>query len=37
MKYFIKDISKVHLEQEEEEILSELLEMAPEKEENLKF
>lgn len=37
MKYFSKDISKVHLEQEEEEILSELLEMAPEKEENLKF
>lgn len=37
MKYFSKDISKVHLEQEEEEILSELLEMAPEKEENVKF
>lgn len=34
MKYFSKDINRVHLEQEEEDILFELFEMAPEEEEN---
>ena len=35
MKYFNKDINRVHLEQEEEDILGELFEMAPEEEENV--
>ena len=35
MKYFNKDINRVHLEQEEEDILGELVEMAPEEEENV--
>lgn len=34
MKYFNKDINRVHLEQEEEDTLCELFEMAPEEEEN---